>query len=146
MEKNIVIEELTEFTPEVAEAIRKLVVQLDEHFEELTDEDLQGILASKTTHLFVAKVEGNIVGMTTLVTYRIPYKHKAWMEDVVVDSQYRGKGIGSKLIREILVFAKQKGFNAVDLTSNPRREEANQLYQRLGFEKRETNVYRVKLS
>ncbi|MEC7117321.1 MAG: GNAT family N-acetyltransferase [Actinomycetota bacterium] len=64
------------------------------------------------------------------------------MEDVVVDSSARGKGIGKKLNLAALELAKQAGAKTVDLTSRPARQEANQLYRSIGFVERETNVYR----
>ncbi|CAN5142858.1 hypothetical protein BH11PAT1_BH11PAT1_7570 [soil metagenome] len=145
MDNDIQIKEVTEFSHEIAQAVRYLVGQLDEHFQELSDEDLQSILLSKDIHLLVAKDGEKIVGMITLATYRIPYKKKGWLEDLVVDESARGKGIGSKLVHAGTQLAKKKGLKAVDLTSQPTREEANKLYERLGFEKRGTHVYRVKL-
>ena len=77
--------------------------------------------------------------------FPIPTGSRAWIEDVVVDSTARGKGVGEALNREALKVAKEKGAVTVDLTSRPSREAANRLYQRIGFEKRDTNVYRFDL-
>ena len=41
--------------------------------------------------------------------------------------------------------AAEAGAKTVDLTSRPRREPANRLYQRMGFDLPETNVYRYDL-
>jgi ribosomal protein S18 acetylase RimI-like enzyme len=90
----------------------------------------------------LAKVDGVIVGSLTLVIFHIPTGVRAWIEDVVVDADARGKGIGEELNKFALAEAKRQGATTVDLTSRPSREAANRLYQRLGFNARETNVYR----
>ena len=58
----------------------------------------------------------------------------------------RGRGVGDKLNRFALDMARENGAVSVDLTSRPTREAANRLYQRLGFEPRDTNVYRYGFS
>jgi len=95
--------------------------------------------------LLIARDDERIVGSLTLVVFPIPTGVRAWIEDVVVDSSVRGKGVGEALNREALRIARNKGAVTVDLTSRPSREAANRLYQRLGFEKRDTNVYRYDL-
>jgi len=104
------------------------------------------MIESPAITLLVARNDGGeIVGSLTLAMFRIPTGRRAWIEDVVVDSAQRGRGIGEALTREALAIAKAAGATTVDLTSRPSREAANRLYQRVGFEKRETNVYRYKL-
>jgi len=89
--------------------------------------------------------EGPIVGMLTLVTFRVPTGVRAWIEDVVVDNGSRGQGVGEALTQAALELASLRGALTVDLTSRPSREAANRLYSRMGFEPRETNVYRFRL-
>jgi ribosomal protein S18 acetylase RimI-like enzyme len=67
---------------------------------------------------------------------------RAWIEDVVTDAAARGKGVASALVQAALAHADELGARTVDLTSRPSREAANRLYAHLGFEQRETNVYR----
>ncbi len=88
---------------------------------------------------------GPIVGMLTLVTFRIPTGVRARIEDVVVDDAARGRGIASELTKAALDLAAARGAHTVDLTSRPSREAANRLYQHLGFQERETVVYRFPL-
>ena len=95
--------------------------------------------------VFVARVDGRIVGSLTLVLYRIPTGLKAWIEDVVVDETARGHGVGEALSLAALDEARQHGAKSVSLTSRPSREVANRLYQRIGFAPRDTNVYRYDL-
>jgi ribosomal protein S18 acetylase RimI-like enzyme len=93
----------------------------------------------------VATKEQEIVGLLTLVVFRIPTGVRAWIEDVVVDESARGHGVGEALNRAALHDARRRGAKTVDLTSRPSRAAANRLYQRLGFIARETNVYRYEL-
>lgn len=86
-----------------------------------------------------------IVGMLTLVTFRLPTGVRAWIEDVVVDGGSRGRGVGEALTQAAIEHASARGAQTVDLTSRPSREAANRLYRRIGFEPRETNVYRFRL-
>jgi ribosomal protein S18 acetylase RimI-like enzyme len=80
--------------------------------------------------------------MLTLAVFTVPTGVRAWIEDVVVDDGARGAGVASALVQSALEHADRQGARTVDLTSRPQREAANRLYVRLGFERRETNVYR----
>ena len=123
-------------------AFQRLIPQLSKSNPALTKEQLESIVASDSSHVLLAKVDGVIVGSLTLVIFRIPTGIRAWIEDVVVDADARGKGVGEALNKFALAEAKRQGATTVDLTSRPSREAANRLYQRLGFKARETNVYR----
>lgn len=140
----IVIEQLTSFSPESAEDIRSLAKKLGDNFQPLTDQDLKDMLTSPTTYVFVArdKEVDKIIGMATLVIYRIPYLKKAYLDDFVVLDEYQGKGIGSDLLKAVLNKAKTEGAAYIEFTSNPKRVGANKFYQKFGFQKRDTNVYR----
>ena len=107
-----------------------------------TAEHLAALVASEGSDLFVARVDGAIVGVLTLSTYPTLTGTKAWIDDVIVDESARGHGVGEALNRAALDEARRRGIKGVDLTSRPSREAANRLYQRLGFEQRTTNVYR----
>jgi ribosomal protein S18 acetylase RimI-like enzyme len=127
-------------TEEVVDALARLLPQLSS--APPPDIDELGTLMSSGSTVFIARVDGAIVGSLTLVMYRIPTGLKAWIEDVVVDEQARGHGVGEALNRAALDEAKRHGAKAVSLTSRPSREAANRLYQRIGFSTRDTNVYR----
>ena len=126
-------------------AFERLIPQLSKSNPAPTKKQLESIVASDSSHVLVAKVDGVIVGSLTLVIFHIPTGIRAWIEDVVVDADARGKGVGEALNTFALVEAKRQGATTVDLTSRPSREAANRLYQRLGFEQRDTNVYRYKI-
>jgi len=127
---------------ELVDAFAVLMPQLSSSNPAPGRDELAQIVASETTVLFVARVEGRIAGALTLVVFRIPTGVRAWIEDVVVDSASRGHGVGEALNKAAIGEARVRGAVTVDLTSRPSREAANRLYQRLGFTARETNVYR----
>ena len=70
--------------------------------------------------------------------FPIPTGLRAWIEDVVVDEAARGQGIGSALTVEALRIAREAGARTVDLSSRPSRVAAGRLYEKLGFQARET--------
>ncbi len=141
------IEEVGAATSEVVAAFARLVPQLSRSAPPPGQAELAEMVASPATTLLVARTPaGEIVGSLTLVGFRIPTGLRAWIEDVVVDESARGAGVGEALVRAALESAAAAGARSVDLTSRPSREAANRLYRRLGFERRETNVYRLELS
>jgi ribosomal protein S18 acetylase RimI-like enzyme len=103
------------------------------------------MLQSDATVLFAARQGDVIVGLLTLVIVRIPTGVRARIEDVVVDEAVRGQGIGARLSQAAIERAAQDGVKTVDLTSRPSRVAANRLYERLGFQERDTRVYRYQL-
>ena len=123
-------------------AFQRLIPQLSKSNPAPTKEHLESIVASDSSHILLGQVDGVIVGSLTLVIFHIPTGVRAWIEDVVVEADARGKGVGEALNKFALAEAKRQGATTVDLTSRPSREAANRLYQRLGFKARETNVYR----
>lgn len=130
-------------TVEVVDAINHLLPQLSSSAPPLTTEDLTSLVTSEAAHLLVARADnGSIVGSMTLVVFRIPTGWRAWIEDVVVDSEARGLGVGEALNRRAIELAYGLGAKTIDLTSRPSREAANRLYRKLGFKERETNIYR----
>ena len=138
------VEEATDATSDVEDAVRHLLPQLSDTAPPLVTQDLEEIVASPATRLLLARdADGAVHGMLTLVLFRAPTGVRAHIEDVVVDEASRGRGAGALLTHEALRLAQEAGAKTVDLTSSPRREAANRLYQRLGFALRETNVYRA---
>jgi len=140
----VVVDEVTDVSPEVLDALRALVPELSTSAPPLTEAALEEIVHSPATVLFVARdgIDGAILGTLTLVVFNAPTGPRAWIEDVVVASQTRGRGVGAALMFAAMDRAGAAGSKTIDLTSRPSREAANRLYVRLGFVRRETNVYR----
>ncbi len=142
---SIEIVECDEITDEVVEAFERLTPQLSSSNPPPSRVQLDEIAGSPATVLFLAREGDRIVGSLTLALFRIPTGLRAWIEDVVVDGNARGKGVGEALSRAAIDRARTVGAVSIDLTSRPSREAANHLYQRIGFEQRETNVYRYSI-
>ena len=130
----------------IVSAFAQLIPQLSSSNPAPDGAALQRIVDHDATTLFLAHLDGRIVGSLTLAVFPIPTGVRAWIEDVVVDEGVRGHGVGEALNRAALERARSLGAITVDLTSRPSREAANRLYKRLGFVERETNVYRFELS
>lgn len=137
------IEEARALDAELIDAVARLVAQLSSSAPAPDAQRLREIVESPASRLLLAREEsGEIVGMLTVALFPIPTGVRAWIEDVVVDEAARGRGIAAALSEQALALAAAQGARTVELTSRPDREAANRLYARLGFRRRETNVYR----
>jgi ribosomal protein S18 acetylase RimI-like enzyme len=140
------IQKINRFSERAFEAVSGLLPQLSPDASLLTREYFKSILGSEGAHLFIAELDNKqIAGMLTIGTYKTPTGIKVWIEDVVVDESYRGKGIGKELMIFAVNYSKSLGANDVRLTSRPSRIAANELYSKLGFKKYETNFYKYPL-
>ncbi|MGB3737043.1 MAG: GNAT family N-acetyltransferase [Ilumatobacter sp.] len=144
-EHSATIEIAEQVDDELVAAFEMLIPQLSSSSPAPSRELLTDLVDGADTVLFLARLDGAIIGSLTLAFYRIPTGIKAWIEDVVVDDAARGHGVGRLLNEAALDAARERGAKNVSLTSRPSRESANRLYQRIGFESRETNVYRYDL-
>lgn len=157
------IEIITKATPELERLFQLTIPQLSTSSAPMNIEQLEHMLSQESLTLFAYRsddlcTEGNLgsatdlgsdanrplLGMLSLIMFEIPTGRRAWIEDVVVDSQARGHGAGQALVETAVKYALDHGAKSVDLTSRPSREAANRLYRRAGFELRETNIYRYK--
>jgi ribosomal protein S18 acetylase RimI-like enzyme len=148
MASPVEIHEATAVDGDLVAAFERLIPQLSRSNPPPSADALAAIAASDAAILLVARdpaADGRILGSLTLVVFPIPTGIRAWIEDVVVDEKARGRGVGEALNRAALDRARAEGARTVDLTSRPSREAANRLYQRLGFEPRQTNVYRFQV-
>ena len=136
--------EIEDLKPDYLEAINRLIAQLSTSSHTFTEAELNSLIASPQSHLYALEYDEKIIGMVTLCIYQCPTERKAWIEDVVVDQNHRGKGYGKLMLRKAMEECQNRGNVTLMLTSRPSRIVANQLYQSLGFEKRETNVYKMK--
>jgi ribosomal protein S18 acetylase RimI-like enzyme len=139
------VEIVSEVSEELVDGLNQLLPQLSTNASPLTTHDVAELVASPATSVFIARVDGRIVGSLTLAVFPIPTGLRAWIEDVVVDGSARGAGVGEALTNAAIEESRRRHVRSIDLTTRPSREAANRLYARLGFEMRETNVYRFLL-
>lgn len=143
---NVDIEVVQVVNDEVTKAFVQLLPQLSQSAKPLDREALRTLVEWQGNRLLIARADGEIVGALTLVMFPIPTGTRAWIEDVVVDEAARGRGVGAALTQEAVRLAQADGVRTIDLTSRPSRESANRLYERLGFQLRDSRVYRLTTS
>ena len=138
--------EITEYSEGILNALNELLPQLSSSASLLSDSALQRIIQSESSHLLMAEEDGLYYGSLTLAVFIIPTGTRAWIEDVVVSENSRGKGVGKLLSERAVNLANELGAKTIDLTSRPSRKVANNLYKKVGFVQRETNIYRYQNS
>lgn len=127
--------------------IRELVRQLvgDSVSHRYSPAVMARAVRDSNTVIMVAREGATIVGIALLIIMLTPSGKYGMVEDVVVHEEQRGRGIGRALMQLLIADAKKRKLMMLELTSSPTRVAANRLYQSLGFEKRETNPYRLLL-
>lgn len=128
------------------EAVKNLLSQLTSRPITFTEDDYRNLISSPSSCLMLLCRDGVVVGMLTIGKYQSPTGCKAWIEDVVIDDAYRGQGLGRRLVAYAIEQARAWDAQTLMLTSNSKRVAANALYRSLGFEKKDTNVYRMDLN
>lgn len=137
------IEEATSVDDALVEAFARLVPQVSSSSPAPSREHLEALVDDPHTTVFIARADdGTIVGTLTFVVVRIPTGTRSWIEDVVVDEAARGEALGERMTEAAIEKARTLGVEKIDLTSRPSREAANHIYKKMGFQQRETNVYR----
>ncbi|MFE9608710.1 GNAT family N-acetyltransferase [Streptomyces sp. NPDC006012] len=131
-----------EASQELVDAFGRLLPQLSSTAEPLDHEAIHRMVTSDANTVLLARTPDAIVGTLTLVLLPLPAGLRGRIEDVVVDEGARGRGIAGLLLREAVRIATEAGARTVDLTSRPDRAAANRLYERLGFQPRNSTVYR----
>ena len=138
------IKEFTEYNPEIKNTVDSLLSLLLGTPAPISELQLKAIITSNNSHLFFAMDDHEAyMGMMTVGIYYAPPGKTGWIEDVVVNEAFRRQGIGKKLIEFAIQFAKQQHVDLLTLTSRPQKVAANNLYKNIGFEKKETNVYKM---
>jgi ribosomal protein S18 acetylase RimI-like enzyme len=140
---DIAVERAIEVTEELIEAVGRLYPQLTGG--PLPDARAMARVLDAGAYVVVARSDGAIVGMGTFVIATVLTGTTAHVEDVVVDNDSRGRGIGERLMLDLIAFARAQGADQVTLTSHPTREAANRLYRRIGFQLGGTNYYSLDL-
>jgi ribosomal protein S18 acetylase RimI-like enzyme len=139
------IERVNEAKPDALKSLAWLLPQLNPNLPVPTMERLREIIGDPSVTLLLAWDQRDIVGTATVIVYTTPFWIKARIEDVVVDKASRGQGAGTALVNACLDVAREKGAQVAELQSRKSREAANRLYQRMGFELRDSNLYRIVL-
>ena len=137
------IHRISTHSTELSEALVRLLPQLSQSIQIPNSQQIEALIKSDNTHLFIAELDNRIVGMLTLVVVDIPTGRKAWIEDVVVDEAARGAHIGQALVEKAKEVATELGVKKIYLTSNPLRKAAHALYHKCGFEKYDTTVFKI---
>ena len=137
------IVEINTYSPTYHAAIQHFLNQLTPEPMTFTESMFKELLASTNSYLFFLMQKEKIAGMLTVGIYHSPTGGIAWIEDVVVDEAFRGQGLSKLLVNHAIEFVKSQHIPLLMLTSNPSRIAANKLYQAMGFERKETNVYRM---
>ena len=137
--------ELLTYTPSDFTDLVSLMQELSGNVV-FTRESLNRMIADPNSHLYVIREEGRIVACASLCIFHQPFSTDATIESVVVSSKKRGKGLGRKLMQHLIEEASRMKVDCIHLTSNPKREAANALYQKMGFERYEKNCYRKNIA
>lgn len=141
------IETLNKYTPETANRIRELLIQLSRSGKDRGEIPEQWFtdLISSTSHDMLIAYDDNdkIIGIATLSIIMGPIVRKtAYLEDFVTDESVRGQGIGDALWQAMLAWADKKGCTELNFTSGHGREAAQAFYQKRGAEIYDTNFFR----
>lgn len=139
---NLRIEIARQSSPDLLRAVTSLLTQLTSSGRAITAAELDAMIASPAATLFLAKDGDRIVGMISLAIVQMPTGLRSYLEDLVVDAAYRQRGAATALLQAALDFARKSAARTMDMTSRPSRTGAIRLYDRLGFERRDTNPYR----
>ena len=139
------VEELTSYTPQDLADLDALMHELSAT-SFCNEELLNNSLNDSNVHVYVIRDEGHIVSTGTLCVKHTLEFTIADIESVVVSSKCRGRGYGKELMAVIIEAAKKMNVHHIQLTSNPARVAANRLYQELGFDRYETNCYKMILA
>jgi ribosomal protein S18 acetylase RimI-like enzyme len=139
---DIRVEIIREPSEELVDTFGRLLPQLSTTARPLDRAAVDRLVGCDANTVLVARADGAITGTLTLVLLPLPSGLRGRVEDVVVDDTARGQGIAGLLIEEALRLARRAGARTVDLTSRPDRAAANRLYERLGFQARESTVHR----
>jgi phosphinothricin acetyltransferase len=127
--------ELTDSEIEVSQLFSQLTGQNDSNV------DIKALCESSTLCLVVENT-GQIIGFGSLIPYYLPTVGEIGrIEDVIIDENYRGQGLGRNLLNELIKLAKENNLLKLQLTSNPQRLAARNLYQDLGFKIKDTEVF-----
>lgn len=132
----------SDLTPGTTEQIRALFEQLN---ASITQREVGEIVTTAETIFLTCWHNDTMVGMALMATYKVISGYKGMIEDVVVNEQYRGKGIGKRLMQGLLQEARSMQLSEILLFTGHHRKVAISLYTSLGFTLKESGLYRLAL-
>ena len=142
------VEVLTDITSSVVEDFQRLLPQLTSSKlpeADVLEAQLRAAVDPQNPDsrvVVIRDAEGRIQASATGNICRIPTGVKAWIDDVVTDEAHRGCGYGGQLMEALHTWFEERAVPSVNLTSNPNRKTAGDLYERMGYQERKTRVYR----
>ena len=142
----ITVDVVARVDADLTEAAARLVPQLSTSARVPGQWELGQIVKEPGTALIVAREGRVIVGMLTLHTFRATTGIHAWIQDLVVDKAAKGRGVSELLTQEAVRLSAERGAHTTELASRPSRAGTGRLYERLGFELRQAQLYRHRLS
>lgn len=101
--------------------------------------------AQQNGYVNLIRIDKKIIGLGWIFSRQTLLRKQAVVEDMIVDQDYRGRGFGEKILLNLIEWARKKGIEVVELTTNPKRVAANNLYKKIGFKLHETNHYLLNL-
>ncbi len=140
---------MTEYDGEIAEAMGRLRQQLSARHDgsPIAREVLEELIESPYHDVLMALDDGKMVGMVIVSIVMATLDRNVYMEDLVVDAEHRGQGIGGQLLDAVIEWGRNKGCRRLEFTSSNRDNKAGArgFYESHGAEVRETDFYRVEL-
>jgi GNAT superfamily N-acetyltransferase len=109
---------------------------------EQTLQNINAVINSNDHNAFVALYENKIVGWIGAEhSIMIEVLPQCEITGLVIDENYRGKGVGKKLIEKVKLWAKEKGIDKLSLRCNVKRIQTHLFYEHMGFTalKQQTN-------
>ncbi|MBR3323244.1 GNAT family N-acetyltransferase [Candidatus Saccharibacteria bacterium] len=146
----ITVGAVTEYDGDVAEAMGKLRQQLSSRHDgsAISRELIEEIIESPYHDILIATDDDKVVGMAIVSIVMATLDRNVYMEDLVVDAECRGKGVGGKLLDAVKDWGRAHGCRRLEFTSSSRekKEGAKGFYESHGAEVRETNAFRAELN
>lgn len=141
------IKRLEKYSPEIAQRVRELLIELSRSGKdkgEIPQEWFLNIINSPWHDLILAVEDGKILGMASVtIIMGAGVGKNVYLEDFVVSSEARGKGVGGKIWEEIIKWGKEKGAKRLEFTCGNGRDIAQAFYKNHGAEIYETNFFRL---
>ena len=137
--------------PQLADLLAELF-ELESDFHPQRDKQLRSlrmILDDPTLgKLFVLRIDGKVAGMANaLITISTAEGGRVLLlEDVIVGKEYRGGGLGRRLVEHVMAWAREQGMTRITLLADRDNRAALDFYRKLGFASSHMTVLRKPLS